>query len=158
MASLVALLIIYIILVIEFNSIIQPVIILLTVPLSLIGSALGLMIFNQPFSFTAFLGISSLIGIVVNNAILIIEFLNMYRSKEKDIVTASKTAVSRRFRPIMLSTVTTVMGLVPLVISGSTLFEPMSVSLMSGLLVSTLLTLIVVPVVFVIIEGEKPLS
>lgn len=58
----------------------------------------------------------------------------------------------------MLSTVTTVMGLVPLVISGSTLFEPMSVSLMSGLLVSTLLTLIVVPVVFVIIEGEKPLS
>lgn len=158
LASLVALLIIYIILVIEFNSIVQPVIILLTVPLSLIGSALGLMIFNQPFSFTAFLGISSLIGIVVNNAILIIEFLNMYRSKEKDIVTASKTAVSRRFRPIMLSTVTTVMGLVPLVISGSTLFEPMSVSLISGLLVSTLLTLIVVPVVFVIIEGEKPLS
>lgn len=153
-ASIVALLIIYIILVIEFSSIVQPVIILLTVPLSLIGSALGLMIFNQPFSFTAFLGISSLIGIVVNNAILIIEFLNMYKKSEKDIITASKTAVSRRFRPIMLSTTTTVMGLVPLAISGSTLFEPMSVSLMSGLLVSTLLTLIVVPVVFVMIEGE----
>ncbi len=154
-ASLIALFIIYIILVIEFGSLSQPVIILVTVPLSLIGAAIGLMVFRQPFSFTAFLGISSLIGIVVNNAILLIEFLNKYKIKENDIAQACRTAFKRRFRPIILSTTTTIMGLLPLAISGSSLFEPLSVSLMSGLLGSTVLTLIVVPVAYKLLETIK---
>jgi multidrug efflux pump len=154
-ASIIALFIIYLILVIEFGSLSQPVIILITVPLSLIGAAIGLMIFSQPFSFTAFLGISSLIGIVVNNAILLIEFLNKFKKEEKDVSTACRTAFSRRFRPIMMSTTTTVMGLLPLAMSGSTLFEPLSISLMSGLLGSTLLTLIIVPVIYKIMENLK---
>ncbi len=153
-ASIIALFIIYVILVVEFGSLTQPVIILITVPLSLIGSAIGLMLFRQPFSFTAFLGISSLVGIVVNNAILLIEFLNKYKKEEKDVINACKTAFKRRFRPIMMSTTTTVMGLLPLAMSGSTLFEPLSVSLMSGLLGSTLLTLIMVPVIYKILENK----
>jgi multidrug efflux pump len=152
-ASIIALFIIYLILVIEFGSLTQPVIILITVPLSLIGAAIGLMIFRQPFSFTAFLGISSLIGIVVNNAILLIEFLNKFKKEEKDLILACKTAFSRRFRPIMMSTTTTVMGLLPLAISRSSLFQPLSVSLMSGLLGSTVLTLIIVPVIYKIMEN-----
>ena len=149
-----ALLLVYGILLIQFNSFVQPLIILLTIPLSVIGSILGLFLFRQPLSFTGLLGMVSLLGIVVNNAIVLLDFINGERRQGKGITEACLEAVDKRFRPIMLSTTTTVIGLTPLVFSGSELFQPMSIALMSGLMVSTLLTLVLIPVVYSMVESR----
>ncbi|OGO78153.1 MAG: hypothetical protein A2Y23_12260 [Clostridiales bacterium GWB2_37_7] len=153
-SSVFAILLVYGILLIQFNSFIQPLIILLTIPLSVIGSILGLFLFKQPLSFTGLLGIVSLLGIVVNNAIVLIDFINSERNQGKDIKKACLDAVDKRFRPIMLSTTTTVIGLTPLVFSESQLFRPMSIALMSGLMVSTLLTLVIIPIAYHVVESK----
>ncbi len=150
-----ALLGIYIILMLQFSSFRQPLIILGTVPLSLIGVFLGLFLFRQPLSFTALVGVVSLMGLVIKNGILLIEYMNKAKKDGQDIETACKGALQRRYRPIILSSVTTVFGLLPLVFSGSALFVPMSVALMAGLLVSTLLTLIFIPLLYRVIEEKK---
>lgn len=148
MSGIYAVFFVYLILLIQFKSFTQPLIILLTIPLSTIGSFVGLFITRQELSFLSMLGIVSLLGIVVNNAIILMDFINVERREGKDAYTASLDAVAKRFRPIMLTTITTVIGLVPLIMSGSKLFTPMSIALMSGLMVSTLLTLIVIPNVY----------
>lgn len=139
---------VYLILLIQFRSFTQPLIILLTIPLSAIGSFLGLYLTGQDLSFLSMLGIVSLLGIVVNNAIILMDYINVERAEGKSVYDSCIDAVSKRFRPIMLTTTTTVIGLVPLIFSGSKLFTPMSIALMSGLMVSTLLTLIVIPTVY----------
>ncbi|NLN48259.1 MAG: efflux RND transporter permease subunit [Clostridiales bacterium] len=145
----------YLILLFQFGSFMQPLIILVTIPLSIIGSVFGIAIFKQPLSFTALLGIVSLAGIVVNNAILLIDFIDEERKKGKDIVGACTDAVEKRFRPIMLTTITTVIGLIPLALGGSSLMVPMAISLMSGLMVSTLLTLVIIPVVYAVFQKDN---
>jgi multidrug efflux pump subunit AcrB len=150
-----ATIVVYLILFVQFNSFTQPLVILVTVPLSGVGSVLGLFIFRQPMSFMAILGMASPIGIVVNNAILLLDFINKARNKGYTVQDACVDAVKKRLRPIGLSTTTTVMGLTPLLLSGNPLFVPMSVSLMNGLLISTLLTLVVIPVVFSLVFGRK---
>lgn len=96
----------------------------------------------------------SLMGIVVNNAIVLIDYINSARKDGESVENACFKAANRRFRPIILSTATTIIGLTPLVFSGSNLFRPMAISLMFGLLVSTLLTLVIIPVVYSIVETE----
>jgi len=151
-ALIIAVILVYIILLFQFRSFLQPFIILVTIPLSVIGSIFGLGIFRQPLSFTALLGVVSLAGVVVNNAILLIDFINTERAEGKDVNESCIDAVDKRFRPIMLTTTTTVIGLIPLALSGSSLMVPMAVSLMSGLMVSTLLTIVVIPVVYSLFE------
>lgn len=146
---------VFLILLVQFNSFIQPAIIMATVPLSLIGSIMGLLLFRQPLSFTALLGMVSLMGIVVNNAIVLIDFINAERGMGHDVQTACREAVAKRIRPILLSTTTTVIGLIPLALGGSSLFQPMSIALIFGLMVSTVLTLIVIPVVYSLTEERK---
>ncbi|WP_069648845.1 efflux RND transporter permease subunit [Caloranaerobacter ferrireducens] len=153
-SAIFAILIIYAILMLQFKSFRQPLVILLTIPLSAVGSILGLYLFKQPLSFTALLGMVSLMGIVVNNAIVLIDYINSARKRGESIENACLKAANRRFRPIILSTATTIIGLTPLVFSGSNLFRPMAISLMFGLLVSTLLTLVIIPVVYSIVEIE----
>jgi len=153
-AALISLATIFIILMIQFSSALQPLIILMTVPLSVIGSIFGLWIFNQPFSFTAGLGLTALIGIVVNNAILLIEYINRARKDSLNIEEACKSSVRRRFRPIMLTTITTVVGLVPLALTGSSFFTPLAIALMTGLMVSTILTMIIIPTLYSLMEKE----
>jgi len=145
---------VFIILLLQFKSFMMPLLIFITIPLSAIGSIAGLYISGQAISFTALLGIVSLLGIVVNNAIILIDYIR--REKAKGIKTnkACINASQKRLRPILLSTITTVIGLIPLAIGTSQLFKPMAIALMSGLLVSTLLTLIVLPV-FVSIVYKK---
>ncbi len=154
-SAIFAILAVYLILLFQFGSFMQPLIILVTIPLSVIGSIFGVALFRQPLSFTALLGIVSLAGIVVNNAILLIDFINEERRRGKSIAAACMDAVEKRFRPIMLTTITTVIGLIPLAMGGSSLMVPMAISLMSGLMVSTLLTLVIIPVVYVIFQKEK---
>lgn len=154
-SAVIALVLVYLILLIQFNSFKQPLVILLTIPLSTFGSIMGLTLSGQSLSFTGILGIVSLLGIVVNNAIVLVDFINTERSEGKSIEVACKDAVNKRFRPIMLSTITTVIGLTPLIYSGSELFVPMAISLMSGLMISTIFTLIVIPVVYSIFMKES---
>jgi multidrug efflux pump subunit AcrB len=151
-SSVFAVFVIFAILMFQFNSFLQPLIIMLTIPLSVIGSVLGLFIFRQPLSFTALLGMVSLLGVVVNNAIILVDYINTEREQGKSVEIACKDAVNMRFRPIMLTTTTTIIGLIPLVMSGSQLFKPMSISLMFGLAFSTLLTLVIIPVVYSLVE------
>ncbi len=154
-SAVIALVLVYLILLIQFNSFKQPLVILLTIPLSTFGSIMGLTLSGQSLSFTGILGIVSLLGIVVNNAIVLVDFINTERSEGKSIEVACKDAVNKRFRPIMLSTITTVIGLTPLIYSGSELFVPMAISLMSGLMISTIFTLIVIPVVYSLFMKES---
>ncbi len=147
-----AVFIIYVILVIQFNSFLQPMVILITIPLSIIGSVIGLFSLSQPLSLTAFLGIIALIGLVVKNGILLIEYINDARKEGHSIDEACIDAVGKRFNAIILSAATTVMGLVPLALSGSSLFAPMAISLMFGLTVSTFLTMVVIPVIYSLFE------
>ncbi|MCU0665282.1 MAG: efflux RND transporter permease subunit, partial [Myxococcota bacterium] len=152
-SALFALVACYLILLLQFGSFLQPLVILVTVPLAIIGAMFGLFFTAQPMSFTALLGIASLIGIVVNNAILLLEFINLARKRGMSLDKACQDAVSRRFRPIFLTTITTVVGLLPLTLSGSAMFTPMAVALMFGLFGSTILTMVIIPVVYYQVEA-----
>lgn len=147
-AGVLTILIIYILLFIQFKSFIQPLIIMSSLPLSLAGVVVGLSIFRMPLSLTAAMGIISLIGVVIRNAILLIEYIQEGRAEGMSVDEACLHAVSQRFRPIILSSTATITGLIPLAYSGSALFSPMSVTIMFGLFTATFLTFIVVPVIY----------
>ncbi len=157
-SSILAVFIIFTILLLQFKNFKNALIIFITLPLSTAGAMVGLFIFNEPLSFTAMVGLISLIGIVVNNAIVLVEFMEVRRKEGIHIDEVAKMASLIRFRPIMLSTVTTCIGLLPLVFSTSELFKPMSISLASGLLISTFLTLVFVPLVYSLAYQNKTVN
>lgn len=133
----------------QFNSIRKPLIILLTIPLGLIGVILGLLLTGSYFGFMPFLGIISLSGIVINNAIVLIGRIQIEMDEfKRTLQDAVVAAAQQRFRPIMLTTATTTLGLVPLWIGGGVIWEPMAITIMFGLLFATILTLLVVPVMY----------
>lgn len=154
LAGVLTVLIIYVILFVQFKSFVQPLIIMCSLPLSLMGVVIGLMIFRMPLSLTAVMGIISLIGVVIRNAILLIEYIIEGRKEGLSIDDACLHAVSQRFRPIILSSTATITGLIPLAFSRSALFGPMSVTIMFGLLTATFLTFVVVPVVYSLVNTK----
>lgn len=138
--------IIVFLLVVQFNSYRKTSMVLVTIPLGLIGVTFGLLVFQKPFGFMPFLGLISLAGIVINNAIVLldrIEFENteVGRSIQDSII----SACLQRFRPILLATFTTVLGLLPLYLSGGAMWEGMAISIMCGLMFGTLITLLLIP-------------
>ncbi len=144
--GLAALAAVFVILLIQFKSFCMPLVIFITIPLSVIGSATGLYLTHMPLSFMALLGVVSLVGIVVNNAIILVDYINREIDQGLELKNACINASLRRLRPILLSSITTVIGLIPLAVGSGQLFKPMAIALMSGLLVSALLTLVVLPV------------
>ncbi|WP_411682239.1 efflux RND transporter permease subunit [Clostridium thailandense] len=154
LAGVLTILIIYVLLFIQFKSFIQPFVIMCSLPLSLIGVVIGLLVFQMPLSLTAVMGIISLIGVVIRNAILLIEYIIDGRKEGLSIDEACIYAVSQRFRPIILSSAATITGIIPLAFSKSALFGPMSVAIMFGLLTATFLTFIVIPVVYSIVNTK----
>ena len=155
----IAVFIIMFLLVAQFNSIRKSVIILTAIPLGLIGVTAGLLIGQSYFGFMTLLGIISLAGIVINNAIVLLERIQL----EIDVMgltpyDAIIAAALKRFRPILLTTATTVLGLIPLYLGGGEMWEPMAIAIMAGLLFSTALTLGVVPVLYALLFGIKPNS
>ncbi|MFC1739895.1 efflux RND transporter permease subunit, partial [Pseudomonadota bacterium] len=132
-------------LLLQFNSYRRVIIILVTVPLAITGVVPGLLISGYSFGFTAMLGVITLMGIVVNNAIVLIDTIDTHLDSGMQSSDAVALAVSRRARPILLTTLTTVAGLLPLTFASSTLWPPMAWSIISGLLAATVLTLGVVP-------------
>ena len=139
---------IFAVLVLQFRSFIQPLIVFAAIPFALIGALLALFITGYTFSFTAFIGLTSLIGIVVNNSIILVDYANQMRREGMEQLQAIAAAAQTRFVPIVLTTLTTIGGLLPLTLSGSSMWSPMGWAIIGGLLVSTLLTLIVVPVLY----------
>ncbi len=147
-ASLIALIAIFAVLVLQFRSFSQPLIIFTAIPLAGIGSALALFITGNSFSFTAGIGMISLIGVVINNSIILVDYTNKLIEEGKDRLQAIREAGETRFTPILLTTLTTIGGLLPLTLRGGTLWAPMGWTIIGGLLISTFLTLYVVPVLY----------
>jgi len=138
--------IIVMLLIIQFNSFRKMTMIVLTIPMGVIGMVLGLLVFNVPFGFMAFLGIISLAGIVINNAIVLVDRIEIEETEfKRSPQDAIITACLQRFRPIVLATFTTVLGLVPLYLGGGAIWEPMAVTIMVGLLFGTIVTLLFIP-------------
>ncbi|KAG1649541.1 Multidrug resistance protein MdtC [Nymphon striatum] len=139
---------IIILLVLQFNSFRRPAIIMLTIPLVVIGAVMGLMVSNAFFSFTALLGIYSLVGIIVNNGIVLIDRIDIERDNGKTIQASIIDACLARMRPILMTTLTTILGLVPMALFGGAMWFPMAVVIMGGLAVGSILTLGFVPVLY----------
>lgn len=136
-----------------FNALRQPLIIWITVPLAMIGVAFGLLLFGEPFGFMALLGFLSLSGMLIKNAIVLIDEMDLEVASGKKMEEAILTAAVSRMRPVMMAAVTTVLGMIPLL--SDVFFKGMAVTIMSGLTFATVLTLLVVPVLYVLIVPEK---
>jgi multidrug efflux pump subunit AcrB len=157
-ASIIALLAIFAILVMQFKSFIQPLIIYSAIPLAVIGSIITLFITGYTFSFTAGIGMVSLIGIVIKNSILLVDYVNVLRAEGKTVIQALKEGGETRFIPILLTALTTIGGLLPMTIKGGTLWAPMGWTIIGGLFFSTFLTLVVVPVLYKLFIKEVTLK
>lgn len=144
-----AMFIIILLLVLQFNSIRKTTIVLLTIPLGIIGVIGGLLLVGSYFSFTGFLGIISLAGIVINNGIVLLDRIQIelveFKRNTYDAIVA---AANERFRPILLTTFTTSLGLIPLWLGGGAMWEPMAIGIIFGLLFATVITLLFVPVMY----------
>jgi len=152
---IVALLGIFAVLVLQFRSIRQPLIIFSAIPLALTGSFVALFLTGWSFSFFAFVGFISLVGIVVNNSIILVDYTN-YLMKEEgyDKTEAIFRGAQRRFTPIVLTSLTTILGLMPLTLSVTSLWSPLGWTLIGGMISSTFLTLLVVPVLYLWLTKE----
>ncbi len=148
--------IILLLLISQFNSFRKTFIVLSTIPLGLIGIIIGLYIFRSFFGFMAFLGVISLAGIVINNAIVLIDRIKIEQDElGKDPYHAIIDAALQRFRPILLTTFTTTLGLIPLYLGGGLMWEPMAIAIMVGLLFATVITLLFVPVMYKLLFRVK---
>ncbi len=150
-AIIIAVIAIFAVLVLQFRSFVQPLIMFVSIPLAFIGSIWAWFLTGNTFSFTAFIGLISLVGIVINNAIILVDYANVLRNEGKGLVEAINTACETRFTPIILTTLTTIGGLLPLTLGGGTLWAPMGWGIIGGLITSTFLTLLVVPVLYYLI-------
>lgn len=145
----IAFLIIVLLLVGQFNSIRKPAIILMTIPLGIIGVVVGLLVLRSYFGFMTLLGVISLAGVVINNAIVLIDRIRIEMEENGlEAPRAVVVAAQRRLRPILLTTATTIGGLIPLYLGGGPMWEPMAIAIMFGLLFATMLTLGLVPVLY----------
>jgi multidrug efflux pump subunit AcrB len=132
----------------QFNAVSKPIVILLTVPLAFTGVAIGLLVGNGFYSFTALLGMLSLVGIVVNNAIVMLEQIDIEREGGLDHYAAIVTACLARLRPILMTALTTILGMMPIIISQDPLFYDMAITIAFGLAFATVLTLGLAPVLY----------
>ena len=140
---------IVLLLVAQFNSIRRPIIILTTIPLGIIGVTFGLLVAKSSFGFFTLLGLISLAGIIINNAIVLLDRINIEITElGKKPKQAVVDACQQRLRPILLTTATTVLGMIPLWLGGTAMFRPMAVTIIFGLAFATMLTLLVVPVLY----------
>jgi len=150
-AMLLAIFLVYIVMASQFESFLHPFLILFTIPMAFIGVFITLFLLKIPMGITVFIGMITLVGIVVNNAIVLIDYINLLRKRGMEKLNAIKKAGSIRLRPILITTSTTVLGLLPMALGlgeGAEIRMPMAVSIIAGLLSATLLTLVLIPIVY----------
>ena len=143
----------FVITVLLFGTIRQPLVIWTTVPLSIIGVTIGLLLMNKPFTFTALLGLISLAGMLIKNGIVLVDQIKSELTEGKEPYLAVFDSAVSRVRPVSMAAITTILGMIPLLFDA--FFESMAVTIMFGLGFATILTLIVVPVVYTIVYGIK---
>lgn len=141
--------IILMLLIVQFNSMRKTAMVLATIPLGIIGVVIGLICFRSYFGFMGFLGVISLAGIVINNAIVLIDRIELEQTVlKREPADAIVAACKQRFRPILLTTFTTTLGLIPLYLGGGVMWEPMAIAIMVGLLFGTTITLLFIPALY----------
>ncbi|WNJ20484.1 efflux RND transporter permease subunit [Pontibacter sp. G13] len=145
---IIALMGIFAVLILQFRSFKQPFIVLAAIPLAFSGSIVALLLSGYSFSFFAFVGFSSLAGIVVNASIILVDYANQLRQQGLGLTEALIQASTTRFIPILLTTMTTILGLLPLTITGGNLWAPLGWTIIGGMISSTVLTLLVVPILY----------
>jgi HAE1 family hydrophobic/amphiphilic exporter-1 len=153
-----ALFLVYIVMASQFESLLHPLIIMFTVPLALIGVVLVLWLAAIPLSIIVFIGLIMLAGIVVNNAIVLVDFINTLRASGVELHEAVRQAGAARLRPILMTTLTTVLGLLPMAMGlgeGAEIRAPMAITVIVGLTSSTVLTLVVIPTIYVLVERRR---
>ena len=153
-----ALILVYMILAAQFESFVHPFTILMSVPLALVGAVAALVLAGQGLNTMSLIGVVILVGIVVNDAIVKVDFINQTRRAGQSLRDAIVEAGRVRLRPIVMTTVTTVLGLLPMALGigrGSDLRAPLAIAVIGGLLVATALTLIIVPVVYQTVETAR---
>jgi multidrug efflux pump subunit AcrB len=157
LALALAIFLVYIVMASQFESLLHPFIIIFTIPLALIGVFIFLYIFSIPASIVVFLGGIMLAGIVVNNAIVLVDYINQLRQRGMEKIEAIMTAGRVRLRPILMTTSTTVLGLLPMAFGigdGAEIRTPMAVTVIIGLIISTLLTLVVIPTLYSVLDRK----
>ncbi len=155
LAMALAVVFVYMILASQFNSFVQPFAIMLALPFSISGAALGLLVFNKLFDMTAFIGLIMLMGLVTKNSILLVDYTNVLRRRGLKRSEAIIEAGATRLRPILMTTMAMILGMTPVAFSigaSSDFRAPIGVTIIGGLISSTILTLIIVPVVYSILE------
>lgn len=153
-AGILALIIIYSLLVLQFNSFSQPLLVLLAIPFTFPGLFVGLYLTNNPFSFFVVIGLTGLIGIVVNNTIMLLEYANSRRKDGVSIKQSISEAVSLRLRPILATSTTTVAGLLPLALT-EPFWEPLALTIIFGLVSSVIFVLTVFPAFYAVFEKAR---
>ena len=154
-AAVAALFLIYIVLVLRFQSLAQPMLILLAVPMALVGASWGLALTGNPFSFMSFLGMISLTGIAVNDSIVLLDTINRLRSEGAELEQTVLRGARMRLRAVILTSVTTIGGLLPLSLGGGVFWSPFCFAMIFGLAASTILTLIVQPAAYLSLESRR---
>ncbi|QED47306.1 efflux RND transporter permease subunit [Cytobacillus dafuensis] len=157
MAFVLAIIFIYLVMAAQFESLKYPFVIMITVPLMVIGVSIALTATRTPIGITAIIGIIVLAGIVVNNAIVIVDYINQRKDNGLKIYDAIITSVKDRARPILMTALTTILGLIPLALGigeGTEINQPMGITVIGGLISSTFLTLFVIPVVYSLFDKD----
>jgi len=154
-ALILAILLMYMIMAALFESLVHPFTVMFTLPLAIIGVILGLFVTGTSISMTSLMGVLILFGIVVNNAIVLVDYVNQLRLRGMERNEAIVQGASIRFRPILITAFTTMLALVPMAIDraeGAEMRSPMAIAVIGGLFVATILTLVVVPVVYSVLD------
>ncbi len=154
-ALMISLVLIFLILLFQFRTLIDPLIVMMAFPLALPGAALGLFITHNYFGFTAFMGIVSLGGLVVRNSIILIDYIHERMQNGVELEQAALEAGERRLRPIFLTSMAAAVGVTPMILSGSSMWSPLASVIAFGLLGSMFFTLIVIPVLFVVAHRKS---
>ena len=157
-ALAISLVAIFLVLLMQFRTISEPLVVMASIPLTLFGAMLGLVITRNPFGFTAFMGLISLCGIVVRNGIILVDYCNEKIAEGAGLEQAAREAGARRLRPIFLTTMAAATGMVPMILSGSSLWSPLASVISIGLICSMFFTLLVVPVLYVIVKSRTAKS
>lgn len=156
-----AVILVYLVMASQFESLLHPFVILFSIPLAAVGVALALWVTDTRLSVIVFIGLIMLAGIVVNNAIVLLDLINQLRERGMERIAAIKEGAKLRLRPIMMTTLTTVLGLLPMALGigqGAEMRTPMAITVIGGLLTSTLLTLLVVPVMYSLLDRRRDVT
>lgn len=159
LALLIAIVIVYVVMVATFRSLLQPLILLVSVPFAATGALLGLLLTGTPLGVPALIGVLMLIGVVVTNAIVLVDLVNQYREQGRDLDEAVTEGSRKRLRPILMTAAATIFALVPMALGltggGVFISRPLAIVVIGGLFTSTLLTLVLVPVLYTLVERGR---